>query len=1404
MEPYTYLREWTAGEREKFDRLLAASIERLPFTLASPVGKAAAEVRRRNYGRAMNYSLDFFEISVQYLSCLLFALLQEAEADTDPAARKLARIVSKIDAKRPLSFGHWVSDLFTPLVQIAEQELPENPLVRSLATHVVTRRSNLLLGDRREPSIVQIRNEYKGHSTTLSEDIYRGVIYTLEPRILLLLEAMEPLQEWRFFSCESPGRIRLHNGISGRIGPTDDRTPEIGHYYAAMPETEANPEDGAGPRTDTPQQFRIDLFPLVLCNDKGYVYVFQTLKEESICYISSDENAVTLIDDCWNEAFDRRLQATSPAFDISKELNWDEMQALMAAHSAQFLERVYREKKYNSELFVDRRHLTLALEDFFVSEKTLFPLLGEAGQGKTNQLCYWTERLLNDGSGVLIFSGSDFSAVTLGDRLKEIFRFNRRKDIRKLIDSLHRKAEQQNRCVYLFFDAVNECLDYRDADGTAGPIALYNALRELFVAENYPRFKVLFTCRSYTWKHLFQRHTDRDRPFMFRADDPDTLAVRGFTDEELELAYEIYGRLYQMTTPFGSLTGSARIRLRDPLVLKIASTNYLAGEMPPSARDYTSVALFEKMLRDIDRSYAGNSQCRIVMALAHYILAAYERGTPIDSIPAGKLREARQDPASPLHALAQLVYKQDGITVAYGELLNKPERPILRLAESFDDGGEGQIQFIYERFLEYVLALAFVEREASKRGGGPIPARTYLEALHAADANVVFMGAMRNAVVMDCLRTGDSGPIVELARDHGEDYEGTLLVNEVLNVLITENYEEELFALIDRLLSEQVAGGEAWTTELNDVVRTIEANRADERVIARHKQLHSALLPVIRLRKLASVSTLNGIFLTDYFNEGLYASDPFPLLWRLMTDPIDEVGNDACLYAYYLSNRRRTLGFVPLRENLSERIVHEMYGIIKRTPVFKALFVGTYRRRSVVFLETATRITTLLIIDALLSDEANARERVGILLGEIRSIFRYITGNFSLLRILMPFFQMILRRQITFQSAYVNNAIEYQTFWDPAVVPAKIDGEGWSRESVRAIIPFVFHYSTCRDGGADERRREQAAAFRALHPQILSAYRLGDSFSYFILERVLVVMGVSDWNNIAPVVQAALSEEYRQTPWFDYSQMSLLYVLYQVGVYSAAENSALTELFGRECVDWTRRCRGFFRGRNSRKANPTGLYKRNVMNWYCVVVCTHAGDRTRYDDGTCTIPRFYELLDEAMADQDKELLFHLLENVSELITDFGYIRTALDLLRYIMVRFDTQERLDRIDDIVVPHRENCRQTLVQAIGNVLGTAKNYFPAEVDVFLRRDIVGLPFPGVSKYREDILNYNPSGETLSDLFTHKFGNFLMWSLLHEQTVDRFALEAISASVDAKNCFAWYEGTVRILFRQLFGVKL
>ena len=345
----SFLNNYTEEETNDYEALLEQSVAKLPYTLSFPVEKAFAALSQHQYGKAMNHILDFFEISTPFISFVFLRLLQELP-ESQQVKKVLEAYVNKIDQKRPLSLGDWFNDLLNPLLLAAFKFMPGNPLTVAFAENIFEKRNNIMLGNKHTPSIIQLRNEYRGHSTTLSENIYRDVVGQMETRLLKLLEALRPLTLCTYDISQDRYRI-TYNGTEG---------------------------------------WSIDLYPLVFANEKDYRYVFHTLKDEQACFLSSNENAVTLATYDMNAAIDRDLQRIVPSFDIAKDLNWKEIKLCMQEESSRFLERVYAEKKYNRELFVEREKLTRTLHSFWDSDSTVFPLTGEAGQGKTNQLCYWT------------------------------------------------------------------------------------------------------------------------------------------------------------------------------------------------------------------------------------------------------------------------------------------------------------------------------------------------------------------------------------------------------------------------------------------------------------------------------------------------------------------------------------------------------------------------------------------------------------------------------------------------------------------------------------------------------------------------------------------------------------------------------------------------------------------------------------------------------------------------------------------------------------------------------------------------------------------------------------------------------------------------------------------------------
>ena len=220
---------------------------------------------------------------------------------------------------------------------------------------------------------------------------------------------------------------------------------------------------------------------------------------------------------------------------------------------------MYGEKKYNQELFVERDNLSAIFSSFAASDDRFLPLLGEAGQGKTTQLCHWTEVLLQSDDSVITFASSEFAEQSLEQRLRTMFDLSRKKDIHRFLEETNAKAEQAGRRIFILFDAINEVLTYPNtAEGDTGPVALYKDIYTLFGSHELTAFRVLFTCRNYTWQNeLRPQQKAQDMSLFSRLGEEAT--VRSFTDSELTRAYTIYQDLYQMQTPYETLRTHARI-----------------------------------------------------------------------------------------------------------------------------------------------------------------------------------------------------------------------------------------------------------------------------------------------------------------------------------------------------------------------------------------------------------------------------------------------------------------------------------------------------------------------------------------------------------------------------------------------------------------------------------------------------------------------------------------------------------------------------------------------------------------------------------------------------------------------------------------------------------------------------
>ena len=1306
----------------------------LPQSLLLPVDGFCVSRAEGQQMLSFNYMLDFFEVSVQYIAIELMAILRQEIITGKEPSKEVLTVVNKIDKKRPLAFGDWCNEILPQLLQACQQLRIEHPLALALLQAFKSR--NLYIGNKREQSIVTIRNEYRGHGFTLADEIYADLVEKMLPRFEDLVSLLDNEE------------VHLDDNM---------------------------------------------LYPMVHTSEEGYPYVFQTLKNEEASFVSTHKGAVTYIGEKYNQQIDLWLQVMLPSFDIARSLNYKEYAQLMQDRSKTYLKSIYSQRKYNRELYVQREQAEKVYHHFITSEREFFPLLGEPGQGKTNQLCYWTEQFIEQDEAVLTFAGTEFIEQSLEMVLREIFQWSYKKSITKLVEELQTKMSAEGKRIYIFFDAINECLHYAGhTKGSNGALELFQDIVNIFgVVKENSVFRILMTCRNYTWvQHIQPECKNLDMSKFYAVGKEEDLAIRGFSDTELARAYAIYGALYQMQTQYEDIhkeTPTILERLKDPLILKISCTNSLGNKMGENSLEYSSIHLFTQMSDSVANSYAGKNQRKILSCIGKWLLMQYEQGFACDTVYLSAVKQCEK--GALLEELKSLLYGKDGISVAFAELLSKPERPMLRLVD------DEKLQFVYERYMEYIMAVEYYDQY--KAEDGSLSADVIYNTVKKAAMTEVMVAVLRNAVLMDFMNTGTNALIIELVKKYGNDFMVKSLVHNCMNMLVIEHYEARLFALLTDMLDRN-EGLNGAIEQYNALDKQVSKGKADDKMIAQYSKLSEQLAPIMRIRSVANQTLVNGVFLTDYFNKNLYTISPYMLLEKAMTQNINEMRDQMCMYIYYLVNKQYTHSHQELKQNLTYAITEYMLDCVCNTPLWHLPFVGIKRIKMLLsYLENGMRLKVMLIIENMLAEQRDS-EKVRVLYGDIVNVFKHLTLNYSLVRIVTPFLTPIMRKQFT-QTMYCNNVIEYQGMWEDNYIPTKSVDNRWDRCDVVEVAEYFKNYSYYM-GPTAPRKGEQPLDFSKVLDKVFHAYYSGDALSYFFLERVLVVQYLVQPELVMHLFKKIQNSDIPGSRWWDYTQMSLIYTLYQIGMQSEHMSEDLWKIMSEWCDDWTNRMRGYYEGRLSKKVNRMKLYKRNVMAWYCMVYCKRNGG-DRHDKNAESVPLMRKLIDTAISNRDKELLMHLLQNINELITDAGFIFTAKDLLYYVMQQIPNVQTIEEFENNVNNRYPDTQESIVAMIGRILGTAKLKFSQQINEFLKKETVGLSFPGLPQYSETLLSYNPESEKFSDLITHKFGNFVIKSIINEPVIDDVIVDICKPMPKVKSADQWISQAVKVVFKYING---
>ena len=337
-------------------------------------------------------------------------------------------------------------------------------------------------------------------------------------------------------------------------------------------------------------------------------------------------------------------------------------------------------EKFRPHLYVDRREIQAEIDHFLKGDKTGLIITGEAGMGKTNLLCNLCERQSAEGNLVLLYDAGGSLTLDIEKQIAMDLLGAETGDFWSSFETAIEAVVRNNRKLVILLDALNEFYfgQFRAAD-------LLKAIDGFISRCPSSGVKVIITCRTGTWNQLeVLRRTELQWHRYHTIGHAHTLALGGFTDDELPLAYRKYQAWTSLHTDFEQLSKQARERCRAPLLLRLTAIAY---EGRPVPRDVLTI----RVLQDYYDTRVGR-RMEDVQLLDALVGKMHQRRT--DSLPLLELHSdpvlrtgTTDDPSSPYQRL-----KDKGI------LMEVAAVPL------------PQVKFTYDRFFEYILALHHLRR----------------------------------------------------------------------------------------------------------------------------------------------------------------------------------------------------------------------------------------------------------------------------------------------------------------------------------------------------------------------------------------------------------------------------------------------------------------------------------------------------------------------------------------------------------------------------------------------------------------------------------------------------------------------------------------------------------------------
>ena len=381
---------------------------------------------------------------------------------------------------------------------------------------------------------------------------------------------------------------------------------------------------------------------------------------------------------------------------------WDELQKRAKKLTDMMLGAL--KQNYDHLLYVRRQGIEEEFEKFLRSDKVGFAIIGYTGYGKTNLICNLVKQYRSN-NVVLLYSSPSLPHTNIKSKILEDLSPSPEFKIpifEELLEGINEKImEKEDRYFIVFIDAINEPPDQAEQ--------LLKNINDMIACINYPRIKIVISCRIIIWSDLLFPVDFLYRNKFYTIGSMKEVELGQFSEQELKEAFQKYEQRFRFKTEFEHLSKNVMDTCRVPVMLRRISETYEGKEIPVNLPfELVYDEYYKKTMERDMKILLGRIVGKMIDLKADHVTQ----------------RQLAEDPLIAEH----MADSTPGS--AYMKLL---DRGVLREVKP-----RNEVRFMHDEFFEVLLARIILEK--------PLEEKRCLDLLKQADTFYSLWGAIKTAL----------------------------------------------------------------------------------------------------------------------------------------------------------------------------------------------------------------------------------------------------------------------------------------------------------------------------------------------------------------------------------------------------------------------------------------------------------------------------------------------------------------------------------------------------------------------------------------------------------------------------------------------------------------------------------